>query len=199
MDVDCYEGHIGSVEGDGLLEVFCHPKAREKNSRRAGLEIVRELGWLAEEPKRRFGIEMAAQVGAHRGLVYLNTAQDDVSGLAAKLAERGSTLAPPGTVLVSDVAEPLVRNGFELQACPPVVTKGVEWPIAFHLVVGERAEAGDESVPDRTVARARCDGVPLYIDQLVRGAGDKPADGSASGTSACNVARATRRSQRDFS
>ena len=27
--------------------------------------------------------------------------------------------------------------------------------------------------------RARCDGVPFYIEQLVRGCGEKPADGSA--------------------
>ena len=44
----------------------------------------------------------------HRGLVYLDTAQDDVYGLAANLAARVSGLAPPGTVVVSDAVEPLI-------------------------------------------------------------------------------------------
>ena len=35
-------------------------------------------------------------MGVHRGLVYLDTAQDDVYGLAANLAARVSGLAPAG-------------------------------------------------------------------------------------------------------
>ena len=35
------------------------------------------------------------------------------------------------------------------------------------------------SAEDRAAVAARCDGVPLYIEQLVRGVREKPADGSA--------------------
>src|SRR5882757_6934790 len=49
-------------------------------------------------------------VGVHRGLVYLDTTQDDVYGLAANLAARVSGLAPPGAVVVSDAVEVLIRN-----------------------------------------------------------------------------------------
>ena len=83
-------------------------------------------------------------MGVHRGLVYLDTAQDDVYGLAANLAARVSGLAPPGTVVVSDAVEPLVRNAFELQARPPAAVKGVDGLIAHHLVVGERAEPAQD-------------------------------------------------------
>ena len=141
--VNRFEGHVGSTKGDGLLAVFGHPTAHEDDVRRAvlaGLEITREVARLSEQAKRRFGIEITVRVGVHRGLVYLDTAQDDVYGLAANLAARVSGLAPPGTVVVSDAVEPLMRNAFEVEARPAAAVKGVDGLIAHHLVIGERAE-----------------------------------------------------------
>src|SRR4029077_1908417 len=77
--------------------------------------------------------------GVHRGLVYLDTAQDDVYGLAANLAARVSSLAPPGAVAVSDAVEMLVRNDFELRAQPAARVKGIEQPITHYCVAAERA------------------------------------------------------------
>ena len=141
--VNRFEGHVGSTKGDGLLAGFGHPSAHEDDVRRAvlaGLEITRQVSRLSEQAKRRFGIELTVRVGVHRGLVYLDTAQDDVYGLAANLAARVSGLAPPGTVVVSDAIEPLLRDAFELQALPAATVKGVDGLIAHHLVVGERSE-----------------------------------------------------------
>ncbi|WP_255605629.1 ATP-binding protein [Mycolicibacterium xanthum] len=142
--VDRFEGHIGSIKGDGLLAVFGHPTAHEDDVRRAvlaGLEITREVAQLSERAQRRFGVDVGVRVGVHRGLVYLDVAQDDIYGMAANLAERVSGLAEPGTVVVSDAVEPLIRDAFELQARPPARVKGVEGLITCHLVVGERADA----------------------------------------------------------
>ena len=110
----------------------------------AGLEITREVSRLSEQAWRRFGVgvSVSVRVGVHRGLVYLDTAQDDVYGLAANLAARVSGLAPPGSVVVSDAVEPLVRSAFELEARPPAVVKGVAGLVAHHRVIGERAEPG---------------------------------------------------------
>ena len=119
--VNRYEGHIGSTKGDGVLAVFGYPIAHEDDVRRAvhaGLEITREVARLSDQARRRFGIEINVRVGVHRGLVYLDTAQDDVYGLAANLAARVSGLAPPGTVVVSEAVETLIRNHFELDAPP---------------------------------------------------------------------------------
>ena len=126
--VDRFEGHVGSTKGDGLLAVFGHPQAHEDDVRRAvlaGLEITREVARLSEQAKRRFGIEISVRVGVHRGLVYLDTAQDDVYGLAANLAARVSGLAPPGAVVVSEAVEPLIRGAFDLEVRPPAAVKGV--------------------------------------------------------------------------
>jgi class 3 adenylate cyclase len=161
--VNRYEGHIGSTKGDGLLVVFGHPNPHENDVRRAvqaGIEITREVARLSEQAKRRFNIAINVRVGVHRGMVYLDKAQDDVYGLAANLAARVSGLAPPGAVVVSDVVEPLIREAFEVEALPPAPVKGVEGLISHYRVVGERAGAfrvrrGPLVGRDRELARLR--------------------------------------------
>ena len=141
--VDQYEGHIGSTAGDGLLAVFGYPVAHEDDVHRAvqaGLEITRTVARLAEQARRRFGLDIAVRVGVHRGLVYLDTTHGDVYGLTANLAARVSGLAPAGTLVVSDAVEQLIRNTFDLQALPAAPVKGVDGLIDHHLVLGERLD-----------------------------------------------------------
>ncbi len=140
--VNRFEGHIGSPTGEGLLAVFGHPKAHEDDVRRAvlaGLEITGEVARLGEQVRRRFGMTIAARAGVHRGLVYLDAAQNDVYGLGANLAARVSGLASPGAVVISAAVAPLLGGTFELEACEPAAVKGVEELIAHHRVLGEHA------------------------------------------------------------
>ena len=142
--VDRYEGHISSIKGDGLLAVFGHPKAHENDVRRAvaaGLDITRAVAQLSEQAERKFGVAINVRVGIHRGLVYLDTDQDDVYGFAANLAARLCGVAEPGTVAVSDAVAPLVRDSFELDTRPPVPVKGVDGLISHHQVLAERPTA----------------------------------------------------------
>jgi class 3 adenylate cyclase/tetratricopeptide (TPR) repeat protein len=142
--VDRYEGHICSIKGDGLLAVFGHPKAHENDVRRAvaaGLDITRAVAQLSERAERKFGVAINVRVGIHRGLVYLDTDQDDVYGFAANLVARLAGLAEPGTVTASDAVAPLVNHLFDLSARPAAPVKGVDGLISFHQVLGERPEA----------------------------------------------------------
>ena len=139
--VDRYEGHIGSTKGDGLLAVFGHPTVHENDVRRAvqaGLDITREVSALSQRVRRRFGFDISVRVGIHRGLVYLDTAQDDIYGFAANLTTRMCSLAEPGTVAVSEAIEGLVHDAFEMEARPPKAVKGVDGLIAHYRAVAER-------------------------------------------------------------
>ncbi|HET9876335.1 MAG TPA: adenylate/guanylate cyclase domain-containing protein, partial [Mycobacterium sp.] len=138
--VDRYEGHVFSTKGDGLLAVFGHPKAHENDVRRAvqaGLDITRAVATLSERVLARFGFDISVRVGVHRGMVYLDVAQDDVYGLGANLASRVSGLAPPGSVVVSGAIAPLVRDYFELEVRPAQPVKGVDEPVEHYQVLGE--------------------------------------------------------------
>ncbi|KAA0075642.1 adenylate/guanylate cyclase domain-containing protein [Mycolicibacterium sp. P9-64] len=139
--VNRYEGHVGSTKGDGLLVVFGHPKAHENDAHRAvyaGLDIVREIVALSKHVQRRFGFDISVRVGIHRGLVYLDTAQDDVYGLGANLAARMCSLAEPDTVAVSVPIERVVRDTFDLEAKTPQLVKGVDELIHYYRVIGDR-------------------------------------------------------------
>ena len=138
--IDRYEGHISSIKGDGLLAVFGHPKAHEDDVRRAvaaGLDITTAVAQLSGHAERKLGVAVNVRVGIHRGLVYLDTKQDDVYGFAANLAARLCGIAEPGAVAVSDAVAPLVGDAFELDTRAPVAVKGVEGPISAHQVVAE--------------------------------------------------------------
>ncbi len=142
--VNHYEGHISSTKGDGLLAVFGHPKAHENDARRAvaaALEITHAVARISEQAVRRFGVTIDVRVGVHRGVVYLDTAQDDVYGFAANLAARISSLAAPGTVAVSDAVAALIGGTFELAACPAAPVKGVDEPVNHHQVVSDHPPA----------------------------------------------------------
>ena len=106
----------------------------------AGLEITREVARLSEQVRARFGFEISVRFGVHRGVVYLDTAQDDVYGLAANLTARVSSLAPPGTVVVSGVIEPLLRRDFELEELPARTVKGIDGPVEHFRVVAEKLD-----------------------------------------------------------
>ncbi|WP_445168951.1 ATP-binding protein [Mycolicibacterium sp. Dal123E01] len=136
-----YEGHIGSIKGDGLLAVFGHPKAHEDDTHRAvlaGLDIVREVAELSSRAERRFGFDIDVRVGIHRGVVFLDIDQDDVYGLGANLAARICSLAQPGTASVSAAVERLVCDNFEMQQCPAQRVKGMESPLSHYRVIAER-------------------------------------------------------------
>ena len=138
--VDRYGGHIGVVQGDGILALFGHPVAHEDDVRRAvqaGLEITREVRSLGERAQRLFGVGIDVRVGVHRGPVYLDIANDDVYGMAANVAARVCTLAPPGSVVVSDGIEQLIGGAFELERRTPAAVKGVDDPISHYRVISE--------------------------------------------------------------
>lgn len=138
--VETSGGHIGSTKGDGLLAVFGFPRAHEHDVLRAvqaGLEITRDVAALSERAHRQFAVRVAVRVGVHRGLVYLDVEQDDLYGLAANLTARLSSIADPGTLVVSTAVEPLVRPYYDVEPRPAQSVKGIAHPVETFRVVTE--------------------------------------------------------------
>lgn len=147
--VERYEGHIASTKGDGLLAVFGHPNAHENDVQRsvqAGLDIVQNVVRLSVSVRNKFGFDIHVRVGIHRGLVYLDTVEDDVYGLGANLTARISGLAPPDAVAVSNAIQRLVAADFDLESQPPQHVKGISGPVEYHLVVAERPQSATADI-----------------------------------------------------
>jgi class 3 adenylate cyclase len=163
--VNQFEGHVLSIKGDGLLAVFGHPSAHEDDVHRAvsaGLDITRAVARLSRQAERRFGVTINVRVGIHRGLVYLDTVEDDVYGFAANLASRISGLAEPGTVAVSDTIAALIGNAFDVAACPATLVKGIDGPVTHHRVLTERPQVS----PSRPSALFGRDRERTWLDRV---------------------------------
>lgn len=145
-----FGGHICFVKGDGLFVRFGHPVTHGDDTQRAvtmGLYATDAVARLSALVERRFGFPIAARVGVHRGLVYLDTAQDDVYGGEVGLTQAISGRADPGTVVVSDAVAALVDSEFELRRA-----------LGCHRVLGARHRPGADRrhrLVGRTAERAR--------------------------------------------
>jgi class 3 adenylate cyclase len=160
---DRYDGHLVDHQGDGFLAVFGHPTAHEDDAYRAvqaGLELVAAVRHLSARAEREIGETLSARVGVHHGLVFLDTEEGDVYGLAANVASRLHDLAPPGALVVSEEVGRLVDDRFELAEQPPAKAKGLDEPLRSWRVIGEApAGAGRPAAPlvgrDRELDRLR--------------------------------------------
>jgi class 3 adenylate cyclase len=122
--IDRYGGHINRFAGDGLIAFFGYPNAHEDDARRAtlaGLDALVALRAVSERSKSEYGIELAARVGIHTGLVVLGdrgsaawAGRDDAFGPTVNLAARLQAVATPGTVFVSDSAALLLGSTIQL-------------------------------------------------------------------------------------
>lgn len=138
-----YLGHISHFAGDGVLAVFGLPTPHENDAERAvraGLDILRELRVLSAEVEAAVGERLEARAAVHKGLVFVDLGEDEVYGLAANVAARLQTLAPPGTVVVSEEALEIVGALFETVAEPAQRVKGVDEPLRPYRVVSERVQ-----------------------------------------------------------
>lgn len=136
-----YGGHISHAAGDGLLAVFGLPTPHENDAERAvraALDIVRELRSLSADVEQALGERIEARCAVHKGLVYLDTDEDEVYGLAANVVSRLQGMAPPGAVVISDDVREIVGALFETVAEPPQRAKGVERPLRPHRVLADR-------------------------------------------------------------
>jgi class 3 adenylate cyclase len=151
-----YEGHIAQYLGDGLLVYFGYPLAHEDDAQRAvraGLGMVETLGQLNTRLTQERGVQLAARLGIHTGLVVVGEVgggarQEQLAlGETPNLAARLQSIALPNTLVISAATFQLLGGFFACQPLGIPLLKGVAQPLAVYRVLYE------------SMARSRLDAV----------------------------------------
>ncbi|OBF38714.1 hypothetical protein A5724_09115 [Mycobacterium sp. ACS1612] len=138
--VDRYGGTTDKFTGDGIMALFGAPVALEDHAFRAcltALAIQDEVKDLADEVKRRDGVDLSLRIGLNSGAVIAGQLGATPVGYTAVgeqvgIAQRMESVAPPGAVMLSQSSARLVQHGATLDAQQLVHVKGREEPLPAH-------------------------------------------------------------------
>src|SRR4051794_40036921 len=145
--VERFGGFTAVYAGDGMTVYFGYPRAHEDDAQRAvhtGLAIVDAIEELNARLSDRYGIAIQVRIGVHSGVVIAEElggsasetrSQLDVSGEMPHIAARLESIAPPGSIVVSDDTRALVDGYFESEALGNKTLKGVAQPMGVHRIL----------------------------------------------------------------
>ena len=147
--ITAHRGTISDYIGDGIMAYFGFPEAREDDARQAvlaGLELLAALDEMAATVRREQGIELAARVGIHTGVVLVGEMgaagarrHDSIIGTTPNQAARLQTLAPEGAVVISDDTHEIVRGFFTVESLGRPAMKGIARDVEVFRVIGPTA------------------------------------------------------------
>src|SRR5262245_53733193 len=144
--IQCFDGHIAQLPGDGLLIYFGYPQAHEDDAHRTvrtGLGILAVMGDLNTRLQREKGIQLAIRVGVHTGLVVVGemggAGRQELLALSAvpNVCSRIQGLATSNTLVISDATSRLVQGYFACQDLGAQTLRGVAQPLHVYQVLGE--------------------------------------------------------------
>ncbi len=142
-----YEGYIAQHLGDGLLVYFGYPVAHEDDARRAiqaGLGIVAALKQNAPDLRQTLGVQLAARVGIHTGLVVMDQVgygerrEQLALGETTNLAARIQALTAPNTVALSVETWRLAARSFVYRRLGMHNLKGFSQPLEIYRALREK-------------------------------------------------------------
>jgi len=140
-----YDGYVVQSTGDGIFALFGAPAAYEDHPQRglyAALQMQRELREHGERRTAAGHAALEARIGVNTGEVVVRTVETGGRveytpiGHTANLASRLQTIAPAGSIAVSEHTRRLVEGYFELRALGPTMIRGISEAIDVYEVVG---------------------------------------------------------------
>ena len=150
--IERFDGYTAMYVGDGVVSYFGYPRAHEDDAQRAvhaGLGILDELVALNARLGDAFDISLQVRIGLHTGVVIAGDMgatetrpQLDIVGEMPHIAARIESIAPPGSVVISDATCDLVEGYFETEPLGEKALKGVSRPIGVHLVLRPTGAVG---------------------------------------------------------
>jgi class 3 adenylate cyclase len=144
--IQCFDGHIAQLLGDGLLVYFGYPHAHEDDAQRAvwtGLGILAAMGDLNTRLQQAKGLQLAIRIGIHTGLVVVGDMgssgrQEQLAlGETPNIAARIQGLAQPNTVTISDATYRLVQGYFQCQDLGAQPLRGVTESLRLYQMLRE--------------------------------------------------------------
>ena len=140
-----YEGYVVQSTGDGIFALFGAPVAHEDHPQRAlyaALQMQQELREHGQRraPEGRAALE--ARVGVNTGEVVVRSVEIGGKveytpiGHTANLASRLQTMAPIGSIAVSEHTRNLCEGYFELRALGPMAARGISEALNVYEVTG---------------------------------------------------------------
>jgi predicted ATPase/class 3 adenylate cyclase len=139
-----YDGYVVQSTGDGIFALFGAPIAHEDHPQRALYAALQMQQQLRKHGQRRAAETnvLEARVGVNTGEVVVRSVETGGKveytpiGHTANLASRLQTLAPAGSIAVSEHTRKLCEGYFELQALGPMAARGISEPIKVYEVTG---------------------------------------------------------------
>jgi class 3 adenylate cyclase len=175
-----YDGIVGGFTGDGIMAVFGAPKALEDHAIRACLAALgaqEEAKRLGDEVRRRDGLDLRLRVGLNSGQVIAGEIGSGPFGYTAigeqvGMAQRMESVAPPGGVMLSASTARLVDGAAALGEPELVRIKGIDNPVAAHLLgVGEPHRAIRRVESNLVGRRWELSAVEGLLDRAIDGQG----------------------------
>jgi class 3 adenylate cyclase len=140
-----YGGYVVQSTGDGIFALFGAPAAYEDHPRRglfAALQIQRELREHGERRVAAGHARLEARIGVNTNEVVVRSVETGGRveytpiGHTANLASRLQTVAPAGSIAVSDRTRKLTKGYFEIRALGPMAVRGISEAIEVYEVTG---------------------------------------------------------------
>jgi class 3 adenylate cyclase len=141
-----YNGYIVQSTGDGIFALFGAPVAHEDHPQRAlyaALRLQEELRRYSDRLREQAKLPLQARVGVNTGEVVVRTIATDEAhteytpiGHSTGLASRMQTLAPVGSIAVTEATRKLCEGYFTFKSLGTTQVKGVTEPVAVHELTG---------------------------------------------------------------
>jgi class 3 adenylate cyclase/tetratricopeptide (TPR) repeat protein len=141
-----YDGYVVQSTGDGIFALFGAPVAHEDHPQRAlhaALRMQQELKRYAARLREAGNLPIEGRVGVNTGEVVVRSITTGAGqteytpiGHTTNLASRMQSLAPTGSIAISEQTRKFVEGYFQLKPLGPTKVKGVGEPVNVYEVTG---------------------------------------------------------------
>jgi class 3 adenylate cyclase len=144
--VNHFSGYIVQSTGDGIFALFGAPIAHEDHAHRAlyaALRIQNEMRKYSARLREAGNPPIEVRIGVNTGEVVVRSIRTTDAhteytpiGHSTSLAARMQTLAPTGSIAITEATHRFTAGYFELRPLGPTRVKGVSEPVTVYEVLG---------------------------------------------------------------